>query len=255
MVSKRERLFNSIAEDLKSFSVGQLIWVDKISKAFLSDIRTSYDPESDLITEAIADYFGNALLLHHCFSAESFSKDKFEYVFEQTFLENGMDAQRAPKGNPGRDITVNGVNMSLKTQADSHINKEVIHVSKFMEMGKGQWSDKQDELVGLRQRFLDHMTSYERILTLRTLNKSDPWRYELVEIPKKLLQEAEGGQLEMMFKSAQMPKPGYCRVFDEKGRLKFALYFDGGSERKLQIKGLRKDLCQVHAEWEFKVSR
>lgn len=32
---------------------------------------------------------------------------------------------------------------------------------------------------------------------------------------------------------------------------KYALYFDGGTERKLQIKSLRKSLCVVHASWEF----
>ena len=38
---------------------------------------------------------------------------------------------------------------------------------------------------------------------------------------------------------------------DADGNIKFQLYFDGGTERKLQIKHLRKDLCVVHAQWEF----
>ena len=33
--------------------------------------------------------------------------------------------------------------------------------------------------------------------------------------------------------------------------MKYQLYFDGGTERKLQIKNLRKDLCTVHATWVF----
>ena len=33
--------------------------------------------------------------------------------------------------------------------------------------------------------------------------------------------------------------------------VKFSLYFDGGTERKLQIKHLRKDLCKIHATWIF----
>jgi type II restriction enzyme len=36
-----------------------------------------------------------------------------------------------------------------------------------------------------------------------------------------------------------------------KDRLKFELYFDAGAERKLQVRHLRKDLCTVHAQWEF----
>jgi type II restriction enzyme len=50
--------------------------------------------------------------------------------------------------------------------------------------------------------------------------------------------------------SAQFPKPGYCYI-EEQGTTLFSLYFDGGGERKLQIKGLRKDLCLVHATWKF----
>ena len=33
--------------------------------------------------------------------------------------------------------------------------------------------------------------------------------------------------------------------------MKFALYFDGGTERKLQVKDLQKSLCIVHGEWDF----
>ncbi|WP_422616418.1 hypothetical protein, partial [Rhodoferax sp.] len=40
-------------------------------------------------------------------------------------------------------------------------------------------------------------------------------------------------------------------VRDANGQLKYSLYFDGGTERKLQIKHLRKDLCTVHATWTF----
>jgi len=55
----------------------------------------------------------------------------------------------------------------------------------------------------------------------------------------------------MRHQSKQNPKPGYCSVTDDEGNVKFKLYFDGGTERKLQIKNLRKDLCIVHATWEF----
>lgn len=55
----------------------------------------------------------------------------------------------------------------------------------------------------------------------------------------------------MMHESKQRPKPGYCTVVDKEGVVLFRLYFDGGTERKLQIKDLRKDRCIVHATWKF----
>ena len=54
----------------------------------------------------------------------------------------------------------------------------------------------------------------------------------------------------MMTDSKQNPKPGYCYV-EENGNTLFSLYFDGGGERKLQVKGLQKSLCTVHATWQF----
>jgi hypothetical protein len=38
---------------------------------------------------------------------------------------------------------------------------------------------------------------------------------------------------------------------EKAGELLFSLYFDGGGERKLQIKSLKKGLCKVHATWQF----
>ena len=52
-------------------------------------------------------------------------------------------------------------------------------------------------------------------------------------------------------RSRQTPQPGYGNVFDDQGRLKFALYFVGGAERKLQVKKIRRDLHIVHATWRF----
>lgn len=195
---------------------------------------------------------GDALRLHHCFSREPFSKDKFEYLLERAANICGTQAELAPKGNPGHDITIGGERYSLKTQANKGLNPKSVHISKFMELGKGQWGAEERDLIGLRDQFLSHMRSYDRILVLRNLSKAPKeWQYELVELPKALLLEAEHGVFEMMQGSKQFPKPGYCHVRDSKGELKFQLYFDGGTERKLQIKRVSKDSCIVHANWRF----
>jgi len=57
--------------------------------------------------------------------------------------------------------------------------------------------------------------------------------------------------LEIQRKTKQETRPGYCRVKDAERELKFELYFDAGSERKLQIRHLRKDLCKENAQWVF----
>lgn len=241
----------SLNQQLHQLSPSQLSWIEAIVSQF-SVKRAYFRNDLDLIDECVLESFGDALLIHHCMSKEPFSKDKFEYVLERTFNSCGQSAEIASKGNRGHDITVNGVAFSLKTQADRQIKKDEIHISKFMELGHGIWGDDPEHLIGLRNQFVHHMQNYERILSLRTLSRAPGnWFYELVEIPKSLLLESLNGELKMIISSSQNPKPGYCYVRDEAGFVKFELYFDGGSERKLQIKHIQKKLCQVHATWEF----
>jgi type II restriction enzyme len=116
-----------------------------------------------------------------------------------------------------------------------------------MELGKGEW-----DLEILRSRYIQHMDSYERVLVLRCLSqRPSQWHYELVEIPKPLLLEAKTGQLQTQEKSKQTPKPGHCYIKESDETLKYQLYFDGGTERKLQVQHIKKSLCFVHAYWMF----
>jgi type II restriction enzyme len=216
-------------------------------------ITASRDPGSDVVSESLLAAFGDTLVVHHLNSAEPFTKDRFEHALVELFLAEGRDANLSPRGNPGEDVTVDGERWSVKTQADRGISPDVIHISKFMELGKGKWVTV-DDLPGLRDQMLAHMESYERIFTLRCLSMNPRhtgarWEYELVEIPKALLQRADG-RFRMDDDSRQNPKPGHYTVVDG-GLVLLDLYFDGGTERKLQIVNLRKALCRVHATWSW----
>jgi len=148
-------------------------------------------------------------------------------------------------------IEIQSERYSLKTEAAKAIKEATIHISKFMELGGGQWVRDPKDLIGLRGQFLANLNGIQRILILRALRKGEPdYLHELVEISKTLLSRAATGRLLMVMESKQNPAPGYCYVEDADG-VSFALYFDGGGERKLQIKNLQKRLCVVHATWEF----
>ncbi len=201
---------------------------------------------SDIVNEDLLSIFGDSLRVHHCFSKEPLSKDRFEYALERAFNLSGGTAILSRKGNPGHDITINDTAMSLKTEAAGNIKSDRVHISKFMELGKGDW-----QFNLLLDKFFEHMKSYQRIFTLRCLSKT-PSRlhYELVEIPKKLLEEAQSGVIREDSKSRQNPKPGYCDVFND-NEIKFQLYFDAGTERKLQIRNILIKYCYIHAFWIF----
>lgn len=241
-----------IAGSLGNLTAGQLDWIETIMRQFALPHDFVRADDSDFITDEILQDLGDTLRIHHCFSSEAFSKDKFEYAMETVFNRCGQEAKLAAKGNPGHDITIGSERISLKTQADKGIRIGSLWISKFMELGRGDWSDNDDDLVGLREQFLNHMKAYDRIFSLRRLKGgTDGWHYELVEIPKSLFQEAESGRLDMRHNSSQNPKPGYCHVVNGQGKYRFRLYFDGGGERKLQIQNLDKSLCKVHANWKF----
>lgn len=264
--AKRERIQKLLAI-MQKLSEGQLFWLEKVINIFdvpgqyevapvatreliMQEVPGGYPARrSELITEEILHDFGDALKIHHAFSVEPFTKDKFEYVLEQILRSRGVNAKLAPKTNRGHDIEICGQKFSLKTQADKGIRIDEIWISKFMELGGGKWGDDPKDLEGLRDQFLGHLRNYDRILTLRTLSKAPDWKYELVEIPKALFLRAYTGQLKMMTTSKQHPKPGYCYVSSESRTPLYELYFDGGGERKLQVKKLRKSACVVHATW------
>lgn len=231
----------------------QLQLLDGVVHAFGQPKYFSRNADSILVPPKVLEDFGDVLRMHHCFSKEPFSKDKYEYALERVSVGAGILAQMAPRGQRGFDIEIAGERFSLKTEASKAIREHTLHISKFMELGGGTWGNHPDDLIGLRQQFLTNLQGINRILVLRFLKKGDPhFLYELVEIPKALLLRSADGILEMKTGSRQMPKPGYCHV-RELDEVLFSLYFDGGGERKLQIKGLLKNLCTVHATWKFEL--
>lgn len=252
-MNRKERLEHLISA-IPSLSDFSLSLVDNIVLVLEQPKTFNRLPDSNLISEQILNDFGDILRVHHSFSREPFSKDKFEYALEKILSESGLSATLAPRGQRGYDITINEERFSLKTEAAKAIKENILHISKFMELGGGKWGAKKSDLEGLRQQFLGTLSSFDRILTLRALKKENPYKYELVEIPKSLLSKADSGELEMKMSSSQFPRPGYCHVKDGK-HLLYSLYFDGGGERKLQIKLLQKEFCVIHATWEFQLTK
>jgi len=247
-VSLSEKEIHEIVERLRRLTPAQQEWVKSAIHAFGAACQFDRAHDSDVVTDAVLASLGDRLLSHHAGSRQALSKDRFEFAFESALNASGIPAQLVKsRTNRGHDITIRGIPVSLKTEASASIKDELIHISKWMELGRGEW-----KLPLLLDLFLEHMQSYDRIFTLRRLKDDGAKiRYELVEIPKALLLEATNCELEVCAKSRQNPQPGYGYVKDANGQLKYSLYFDGGTERKLQIKHLRKNLCKVHATWVF----
>ena len=131
------RLVKSLVDTIPELTAGQLHWLQRVVRVFEAEHHFALT-RSDLFDEETLQNFGDAMRVHHSFSAEPFSKDKFEYVFVKVLNMSGHKAVLAPKGNPGHDATVDGIRLSPKTQADKSIKTDAVWISKYMELGKGQ---------------------------------------------------------------------------------------------------------------------
>jgi hypothetical protein len=251
-VDKREELIAI----LLGMDEAQLDHVEPVLRAAVDPFNHTVAPESDFATDEFGLGFGVILRAHYVVSNESFTKDKFEHAMVKVLKGTGHEAKQGPRGLPGRDLDVDDERWSLKTQANASIRADEIHISKFMELGRGPWEVEAD-LEGLREQMFQHMEGYDRIFTLRCLSQNtrrvggDTIEYELVEIPKPLLLRAADFPCRMHMGSTQTPKPGSCAVLDDDGLMLFDLYFDAGGERKLQVRHLAKSACIVHATWTF----
>src|SRR5208337_3966516 len=117
----RAKRIQQLAESLASLSESQLDWTEGVIRQFGIKPTAVANPESDLVNECVLEEFGDALQIHHCFSTEALSKDRFEYALDRVLNRCDIPSQLADKCNPGHDITINGVPFSLKTQADKGV--------------------------------------------------------------------------------------------------------------------------------------
>ena len=130
----RERRIRSLCKALREISDSQIEWTEAVIAQFRIKPEIYTNPKSDIVTACVSEGFADALQIHHCFSTEALSKDRFEYALERIMNRCGVPAQLARRGNPGHDITIKGVPYSLKTQADKGIKEGSLHISKFMEL-------------------------------------------------------------------------------------------------------------------------
>lgn len=245
----------ALVPDLQKLTPDQFAWIEQLVRSMSLPATHWRNPASDVFTDdRVLGLFFLFLITHHTLSAEAFKQEKFEYALEKILTQCGRKAERAPsRTNPGHDLTVDDVRWSLKTVADKAIKRDPVLLTKWMELGKGTWGKDVGDLKRLCDKFVAHLAGYDRVFVLRYLTPGarTEHEYEVIEIPKPLLLLAPTGEFQISVRSRQSAAvPGTCIVRDDAGVM-FELYFDGGSERKLKVQKLRRNLCVHHATWKF----
>jgi Type II site-specific deoxyribonuclease len=115
----------SLAEQLLNLSLSQQEWVQAVINQFKLPKIYWENPASDLINPVVLERLGDALRIHHAFSRQALSKDRFEFALERALNLSGISAVLADsRTNRGHDITIQSVRVSLKTQADALIKPD-----------------------------------------------------------------------------------------------------------------------------------
>ncbi len=69
---------------IPNLSEGQLMWLEKVVNLFT--LPCSYEARTtEIFNKTTVNDFGDALKVHHAFSVEAFTKDKFEYVLAPVY--------------------------------------------------------------------------------------------------------------------------------------------------------------------------
>jgi type II restriction enzyme len=111
-VAHDEARQQELLKRLKGLSVSQVTAISNIIHQFERPINATRNPNSDLVSDCMLEEFGDTLQIHHCFSAQALSKDRFEFALERCINACGGKAVLSPRNNPGEDIAIDGVQVS-----------------------------------------------------------------------------------------------------------------------------------------------
>lgn len=242
----------SVAKLLEGLTPIQIEVVHAIIKGF-SEEQVSELVRDDFLTSAAFEYFSMRLAAHHAYSSNVLKKENFEHILEQAFKRTGSSAARANSMTArGADLTVNGITLSLKTEAARNLQASKITISKLMEAAWIKQIKSVDDIPGfITSMVMPHFANYDRIFILRSYldpERAKFIRYDLREIPKAALQ-AIGTLTAASFSPLTATRTTSAEV-SWNGRPAFRFRLDG-SDDKLTINQLDVVHCPLHAWWSL----
>ena len=242
----------------RGLNAAQVALLSDMARALSGPVEEWINPDSDVLSADFAANFSNRLRIYHATNEEKFNKKAFEYALTAASRYAGSEAKILPNAvAPDADVEVDGVRFSLKTEAARSIRPRFIHISKFAE---ARWIREcrtpEDFARETKKRVPEHLAKYERIFTLRafdvpreTLRSGTPGvRYELWEIPKKLLMRVVGLRAEDFSPPRGISGGSAADVPADDGKRAFKVSLDGSVE-KVTLANIRTGLCICHGSW------
>ncbi len=168
----------------------QVELLTEVARTMMRQVEETVNPASDFATPRFTADSRNRLLIHHATNEARLSKKAFEYAFRGACAADGRaETITVSDTFSGIDVTVEGVKLSLKTEASKDIRPDKITISKFTEARWiQQFSTLEDLAREAARRIPAHLSQYDRILVLRARDVSATRLLcEIVEIPRDVL--------------------------------------------------------------------
>lgn len=242
------KVLDALISNAKSLDANRLKALLELSKALQNEVAVTVGANSDLMKPLFIDEISIQLTAYHSFNEQALTKKTFEYLFKKACQANGSNAVITSNPvNPGADVTVDDVAFSLKTEGADHQSTKNITFSKFME---ARWIRDcltvEDFARETTRRVIEHLSSYQRILVLRSFEEAENYRYMLFEVPIKLLMEV--GKLTPNNFTPRTKNGGSSAKIYVGDKRAFTLRLDGSVE-KVTISGIDISLCKFHGSW------
>ncbi|MCZ8016226.1 MAG: hypothetical protein O9274_11050 [Limnobacter sp.] len=245
---------NNLTSIAAQLSPERILLLTEMANALTRNVVSKVSPTSNIVSRSFNDDFAGRLVLFHAMHDAALTKKTFEYFFCGSSRAAGRSAfQTSNSVHPGEDVNVNGQKFSLKTESGKKINPSYIHISKLME---ARWIrdcvSKTDCCFNAITKVGNHLSHYERILTLRSFVSDTKITYQLVEIPMEVLKSI-ARLIDLDFSERTGNGSSSATVRGDDGSPMFTLSLDGSVE-KITVRTLSIRLCTIHAVWDINLT-
>lgn len=232
--------YSLVAMDLEDRIAGEIL---DSTRAALSRPASFRVGDRTFLSAEDSIYICKRLQLHHSITRQPLNKEAFEYLLVDVFSRKGVPAEKIQRRDyPGEDVRIGFEKWSLKTETGKDTRPGQIHFTKFMECAwQKDYKDPVDYVEDAVQRILNHLSRYDRILTLRFFVMTGI--YEIVEVPKELIEVVQYVEEDQL--SLRTRRGGITMYLESTRNRGIRFRFDG-SDDKLVLTGIPVDRCIRH---------
>jgi len=214
-------------------------------------VAPNYDwlPGSDLLNQWAATELHH-VILEGISNGVPLIKEMMQEAFADAISTAGFEVQSSDRRNePGTDFSVDRRTVSFKTEAETNIKPDKIRLAKFRSAAWVLGMTQQDIAFKAREQVRADLKDIDRLIVFRRLLDENELRFEVVEIPTRMLIAGIKAMKPEDFQRDNEDSVQWHADAYHKGELLFTLVYD--SAPKISFRNIPMDRCTTHCVWHF----